>query len=220
MYFMKIVSVTAPCNGSGKTSLILSILQAFPGIFSAIKFTTIYREEQFCPVGDHECACHKLQGQYVICSDPQVLSQPNTDTGKIWTAGARQTLWCVSRQEGYPDMLQELFASHLNNETHLLIEGNTAIRHLLPDLRLFVVNPFLPPSWWKSDVDVLLEDADLVIVNPYASGTQSSENGVHPSVHAALDRVKPKKIEMENVSRLDLWQDRRIYQAISARLVD
>jgi hypothetical protein len=99
------------------------------------------------------------------------------------------------------------------------MEGNTIVRHLLPDLRLFVVNPFLPPSWWKSDVDVLLEDADLVIVNPYASGTQTSTNGVNPSVQIALDRVKTKKIEMENVSRLDQWQDRRIYQAISAHLV-
>jgi hypothetical protein len=216
---MKIVSVTAPCNGSGKTSLILSILQTFPGIFSAIKFTTIYREEQFCPVGNHECACHQLQGQYVICSAPEVLSQPNTDTGKIWTAGARQTLWCVSRVEGYQDMLRELFACHLKDQSHLLMEGNTAVSYLPPDLRLFVVNPFLPPSWWKRDVDVLLEDADLVIVNPYPSETQTLTNEVHPSVQAALDRVKTKKIEMENVSRLDQWQDRRIYQAISTQVV-
>jgi hypothetical protein len=216
---MKVVSVTAPCNGSGKTSLILSILQTFPGVFSAVKFTTIYREEQFCPVGDHECACRKLQGQYLICSDSEVLSQPNTDTGKIWRAGAKQTLWCVSRLEGYPDMVRDLLTRHLNSHTHLLMEGNTVVRHLAPDIRLFIVNPFLPPTWWKGDVASLLEEADVVIVNPFPTATEISPQKAHPSVQAALDQVKTKCVEMEGLNRLDLWQDRRIYQTISTHFV-
>ncbi|HEU0006306.1 MAG TPA: hypothetical protein VFS12_09980, partial [Terriglobia bacterium] len=104
---MKVISIDAPCNSSGKTSLILSILSAFPNTFAVTKFTTIYGDEQFCPAKDHDCACHRLQGDYSICTDSEVLSKPDTDTGKIWRAGALQTLWCVSRPEGYPEMLRE-----------------------------------------------------------------------------------------------------------------
>ncbi len=80
---MNVISIDAPCNGSGKTSLILSILSAFPNTFAFTKFTTIYGDEQFCPAKDHDCACHRLRGDYNICTDAEVLSKPDTDTGKI-----------------------------------------------------------------------------------------------------------------------------------------
>ena len=92
IYGMKVISIDAPCNGSGKTSLILSILSAFPNRFAFTKFTTIYGDEQFCPAKDHDCACHRLRGDYNICTDADVLSKPDTDTGKVWRGGALQTL--------------------------------------------------------------------------------------------------------------------------------
>src|SRR3990172_1686628 len=133
---MKTISIAAPCNGSGKTSLILSLLHTFPRVFAVTKFTTIYKEEQFCPVKDHDCACHRLSGDYIICKDPAILSQPDTDTGKIWNAGARQTLWCVARHEGYPQMVREFLFHHLSPEIPLLMEGNTIVRYFKPELQL------------------------------------------------------------------------------------
>jgi hypothetical protein len=216
---MKVISVAAPCNGSGKTSLVLSILQAFPGVFSAAKFTTIYREEQFCPVKDHDCACHRLEGPYIICSDPEVLLQPNTDTGKIWRAGAKQTLWCIARIEGYAEMLKDLSVRYLENHTLLLIEGNTVTHYLPAHLRLFVVNPFLPRSWWKGDAEDFLEKADWVIVNSHVTETSIWPQGpkkIDWSIRSFLSGVNAKQVAMENSERLDGWRDRRLYEAISA----
>ena len=215
---MKVISVAAPCNGSGKTSLILAILKAFPGVFSAAKFTTIYREERFCPLGDHDCACHRLDGQYTICTDPEVLSQPDTDTGKIWRAGAKQTLWCIARIEGYPEMLKDLSARYLDDRTLLLIEGNTVIHYLPAHLRLFVVNPFLPRSWWKGDSEDFLDKADFVIVDthtPQAMVSAGRPGRVDWFVRSVLSRVNAKQVAMENLERLDQWADERLYEAIS-----
>jgi hypothetical protein len=216
---MKIVSVAAPCNGSGKTSLILTILNTFPGVFSAAKFTTIYSQEQFCPVGDDLCACHRLEGQYSICTNPEVLSQPNTDTGKIWRVGVKQIFWCVARQEGYPEMLKELSASHLKDSTPLLMEGSTIVQYLPPDLSLFVVNPSLPTGWWKKDSEEFLERSDFLILNSYLGKPGASRVEVDPAIRSALGRLRAKQIDMESQDRLDHWQDRRLYQAIS-RLID
>src|SRR4026209_2232047 len=84
---MNVISIDAPCNGSGKTSLILSILSAFPNTFAFTKFTTIYGDEQFCPAKDHDCACHRLRGDYNICTDAEALSRPGPGPG-IRTAPA------------------------------------------------------------------------------------------------------------------------------------
>jgi hypothetical protein len=193
---MKAISVAAPCNGSGKTSLILAILKTFPETFAVTKFTTIYREEQFCPAKDHDCACHRLKGDYAICSDPEVLSQPDTDTGKIWSAGALQTLWCVARPEGYLQMVLEYLARHLVPGVPLLMEGNTVAQYLESHVRLFVVNPKLPDSWWKDDAEQLMQAADFVLVNPF-----SAEDG-----------------NSGREDRLSQWKDTRVYTAI-ARLL-
>jgi hypothetical protein len=209
---MKAISVAAPCNGSGKTSLILSILRAFPNMFAVTKFTTVYGDEQFCPAKDHDCACHRLRGDYVICSDEEVLSQPDTDTGKIVGNGALQTLWCVSRPEGYPAMVDEYLRHYLKTGLPLLMEGNTIAKYLEPQLRLFVVNPSLPESWWKEDTVELLRAADCVVVNDYVtSGWTGKASG---EISQILDKVREKSVAA-SLAPLDQWKDVEPYQAIA-----
>ena len=214
----QIISVAAPCNGSGKTSLILAILKSFPDVFCVTKFTTIYQEEQFCPVKDHDCACHRLQGEFSICSDPEVLSHPDTDTGKMWDAGALQTLWCVARHEGYPEMVQEFLTHYLRPKTPLLMEGNTVTKHLQPQLSLFVVNPILPGSWWKRDAQEFLQAADYVLINPYASNDDSNGGKMMPWTESVLGQVREKCVMKEVPDRLEQWKDRRIFEAVSQLL--
>ncbi len=214
------VSVAAPCNGSGKTSLLLAILQAFPGAFATAKFTTIYREEQFCPVGDSGCPCHRMEGSFLLCEDLDVLAQPDTDTGKLVQAGARQTFWGVARPDGYPALVDLLRRDRFRESTLLLTEGNTVLGHLAPDLLLFVVNPLLPRDRWKGDSERLLEAADLVVVNPFLPEADRSGAAQDPSIGQALDRHADKCVRGRAGVRLDRWKDRRPFEAIQALLKD
>lgn len=214
---MRTLSVAAPCNGSGKTSLILSILKTFPKTFAVTKFTTIYGDEQFCPAKDHDCACHRLKGDYTICSDEGVLSQPDTDTGKIWRAGALQTFWCVSRLEGYPKMLEEFLHQHLKPGVPLLMEGTTVAKYLAPQLRFFVVNPCLPESWWKEDSIEFLRAADYVLVNRHPSNADDSLESSPFS--QAFDDVREKCLE-SSLETLDRWEDLRPHQAVVKLLAE
>jgi len=210
---MKVISIDAPCNGSGKTSLILSILGAFPNTFAFTKFTTIYGEEQFCPAKDHDCACRRLRGDYNICTDEEVLSQPDTDTGRIWRAGALQTLWCVSRPEGYPEMLREYTKNHLRSGIPVLMEGTTVVRHLKPILHIVVFNPLLPRSWWKANAKQAVYAADFVVVNRHQTGVQ--EGAVSSDeIDGVLDRVREKSVG-GSLEPLNQWGDRRLFEAVS-----
>ena len=217
-WIMLQVSVAAPCNGSGKTSLLLAILQAFPGAFATAKFTTIYRDEQFCPVGNSGCPCHRLEESFLLCEDPDVLAQPDTDTGKLVQAGARQTIWGVARPDGYPALVDLLRRDRFRESTLLLTEGNTVLGHLTPDLLLFVVNPLLPRDWWKGDSERLLEAADLVVVNPFLPETDRSGAVQDSSVDQALALHTDKCVHGQASLRLDLWKDRRPFAAIQTLL--
>ncbi len=212
------VSVAAPCNDSGKTSLLLAILQAFPGAFATAKFTTIYRDEQFCPVGDSGCPCHRLEGSFLLCEDPDVLAQPDTDTGKLVKAGARQSFWGVARPDGYPALVDLLRRRRFRENTVLLTEGNTVLGHLAPDFLLFVVNPLLPRDFWKGDSEQLLEAADLVVVNPFLAEGDRSGASRDASVTRALAPHAAKCIRGQGGLRLDRWKDRRPFDAIQALL--
>lgn len=212
------VSVAAPCNGSGKTSLLLAILQAFPGAFSTAKFTTIYRDEQFCPVGNSGCPCHRLEGSFLLCEDPSVLAQPDTDTGKLVAAGAKQSYWGVARPDGYPALVDLLRRDRFREGTLLLTEGNTVLGHLAPDFLLFVVNPYLPRDWWKGDSERLLEAADLVVVNPFLPEADRAGAAQNPSVQQELAPYADKCVRGQAGLRLDLWKDRRPFDAIQALL--
>ncbi len=214
---MRAISVASPCNGSGKTSLILAILKAFPNTFAVTKFTTIYGDEQFCPAKDQDCACHRLRGDYTICTDETVLSQPDTDTGRIWRGGGLKTFWCVSRPEGYPGMLEEFLHQHLKPGVPLLMEGTTIARHLRPQLRLFIVNPFLPESWWKGDSEEFLLAADYVIVNRHSDGSDKATDA--RSTLRTLDAVREKCLE-GSLDSLDRWKDVRPYRAIADLLCE
>jgi hypothetical protein len=192
----------------------ISIAKAFPKAFSAAKFTTIYREEQFCPVGDHDCACHHLHGEYLICTDPRVLTQPNTDTGKICRAGVRQMYWCIAKPEGYPEMMKEFFGHYLDGNPSLLVEGNTVVQFLKPQLQLFMVNPCLPFSWWKEHTTSLLKTSDFIVVNTYPDASAGAQEP-QQEIISALSPYEQKKIIMESPEQLDRWQDQSLYRTIS-----
>jgi hypothetical protein len=212
---MRVISIDAPCNGSGKTSLILSILGAFPNTFAFTKFTTIYGDEQFCPAKDHDCACHQLRGDYNICTDAKMLSKPDTDTGKVWQAGAVQTLWCVSRPEGYPEMLREYTTNHLGADTPLLVEGSTVAKHLKPALHVAVVNPLLPRSWWKDKAEQAVYAADFVVVNVHQTEeVEQSDVDSNDNIHAVLERVREKSLS-GSLAPLDRWEDQRLFESVA-----
>jgi len=212
---MRVISIDAPCNGSGKTSLILSILGAFPNTFAFTKFTTIYGDEQFCPAKDHDCACHQLRGDYNICTDAKVLSKPDTDTGKVWQAGAVQTLWCVSRPEGYPEMLREYTTNHVGADTPLLVEGSTVAKHLKPALHVAVVNPLLPRSWWKDQAEQAVYAADFVVVNLHQTEeVEHSDVDSNDNIHAVLERVREKSLS-GSLAPLDRWEDQRLFESVA-----
>ena len=212
---MKLIGVVSHGNGAGKTRLITNLLEAHPGRFSVVKFTTVYRDGEFCPKdAQKRCACSKLHDRFNVISDAATLTQDNTDTGRISAAGARRVLWCLSREgahaEAWPHV-QELLQRDEGGEamTEVITEGNSALLEIPSDALIFLVNPCMPRKFWKSNWKELAERAAAIVVNeaPEAIGKRTPAEAEErkaslAEVHAAAPEVP------RIVARLDApWAD-------------
>ncbi len=160
------ILISAPANGSGKTSLLVGFLNRYPGRFSAAKFITIEPEGSGgCPIHETRCACRQMDGPWGIMTDRTTLSQKGTDTGRMVAAGARETIWALARPGHHREMWEDFRDRHLERLGDLLVEGGRIEAFLRADRRLFVCDPSLPRDRWKEGQEDLVARADLVVLN-------------------------------------------------------
>ena len=156
---------------------------------------------------------YKRQGDFLLCEDLTVLGQSETDTGKMVQAGAQKVLWGVARPEGYPALVKQLKNVVLNQSVNLLTEGNSVLKHLRPDLLLFVVNSSTAWKLRKKDSDYLMEIADFIIINRFSSST-TNQKELEPELNQTLRLYKKKQIKGEWLKPLDQWKDRTLFKGI------
>lgn len=166
---MKILSLAAPSNNSGKTLLATRILEAAPGRWQAAKISTIYSDGN-CPRDSDSkvCACTQLHADdYRVITDLGVLGTPDTDTGDLVAAGGDPVLWGLARPGGHQALWEHL-GQFLHPERPLVTEGSQIAGLLAGRRRLiYLVNTEIPRRRWKSNAGENIARADLVVVNPY-----------------------------------------------------
>jgi len=201
---MRLIGVVSHGNGAGKTRFITNLLEAHPGRFAAVKFTTVFRDGQFCPKdAQRNCACTRLHDRYNVITDMETIAQENTDTGRITAAGATQVIWCLAREgahlEGW-EHVKELIPA----DAELVTEGNSAMLVVPSDVLVFLVNPCMQRRFWKSNWRPLAERADVIVVNeaPEAIGRRKPANDAER--RAAMAEVQEAAPETPRiVARLD-----------------
>jgi hypothetical protein len=124
----------------------------------------------------------------------------------------------VARHEGYPKMIEQFLSRCLNSGTPHLMEGNTVVRYLEPTMRLFLFNPFLPRSSWKSDTEEFLAKADWVVINPHLESKDKAATMSAMKTLPTLEHYREKCVQFENLKTLHSWNDQRLYQQISQLL--
>ena len=212
---MRVISIAASGNGSGKTLTLAAILKAHPGRLDAVKFTTVFKDGVHCPRTERACACRSLHGRYTVVTDPAVLAMEETDTGRLSRAGARSVLWCLAQPGAHREAWDHLRRELLDPGGDAITEGNSAVPILAPDLLVTVLSPRLDRGRWKPDAWELVRRSDLVIINSYGASEAQIE---------ALDRevareASDARAAVEDVSfPLESWVDGRLRARVSALL--
>jgi hypothetical protein len=209
----RILSIVAPANGSGKTGLVSTILAAFPGRFTAAKFTTVYRDGEHCPKTETACACHELHGHFTIIDDPRIIEQEGTDTGRMSRSGASRTLWCLALPSAHRALWDHLTREIIRPDERLVTEGNRAAGVIGPERIVMVVGPRTPRSRWKDDAWALMGRADLVVINefPPPEGPRSGDRAAAESAGGLLSEIRSRtsaRVIVQDVSvPLTEWKD-------------
>ncbi len=153
-------------SGSGKTSVAAAILRYFtspspdvPPVLTALK--------RWGAIKYTKTALYSS-----IIDNRDILDRKDKDTGRLMEAGAETVLWVQSPARGVGEVLPVALDS-LSHLDGVIIEGNTAIEFLRPDVVIFIFGASREKT--KPSAHRLLKQADIVV----ASGDEGGFRGIH-----------------------------------------
>ncbi len=135
-----VIGIGGAHSGAGKSTYASLLLQHLRG-WGAIKYTKT--------------------GLYTsIIDDLKILSEDNKDTRRFLDSGAERVLWVQSPPSDLEDVLP-MAVERLSDLKGIIVEGNSAIEFLEPDIILFIFGS--DPAVIKEDARRLLGKADVVV---------------------------------------------------------
>lgn len=177
---MKIIVIGGHSRNIGKTSVMAELIRCLrPPEWGAVKITQ-YGHGVYSPNGE-SCSCDPSEHGFTLTEERQRTGRG--DTRRLLRAGARRSLWLRVGQDQLPRAFPSLLRA-LRPEKWVMIESNSVLGLVDPDLYLFVLNRSRRD--FKASARKYLERADALV-------TIGSSVCSHPwsEVDAALFRNKP-----------------------------
>jgi dethiobiotin synthetase len=153
---MKIITVSGAHSGVGKTRVAEALLSKLRD-WSAIKVTVSHKG--VCPIHRDCGACGGWHSNFSIVSDRSIIEQREKDTQRFKVAGAKNVLWLRARPEGLRQGIKKAIAK-LKNTKGIIIEGNSILKYIKPDLAIFVKTK---KSGLKPSAKEIFNKVDLMI---------------------------------------------------------
>ena len=155
---MAIVVVGGNTRNIGKTSVVAGVIRAFPEMrWTAFKITQF--GHGVCSANGEPCDCETDEHTVAVTEERNGLS--GTDSARFLEAGAVRSFWVRTRigqlAEAMPRVRKELEAAE-----NAVIESNSILRFLRPDVYLSVLDPATED--FKDSARLYLDRADAVLV--------------------------------------------------------
>jgi hypothetical protein len=103
---------------------------------------------------------HAPEGTSVPPVEESFARSYSTQTGRFLLAGGRRAFLVRAPEPSMPEAVA-LVTALRSAGSHVIVESNRIARHLLPDLLLFVVDPF--NADWKQSAAACLAKADAIV---------------------------------------------------------
>ena len=180
---MAIVVVGGQTRNIGKTSVVAGLIASLPHLeWTAFKVTQF--GHGICSANGEPCDCET--DAHTVAVTEEHSRDSGTDSARFLAAGAVRSYWVRTRQgqlaEAMPRVRKELAQAK-----NAILESNSIVRFLKPDLYLTVLDPATRD--FKPSAQYFLDRADAVLW----SGTQSApQKPAWPSEWLPLLRSKPQ----------------------------
>ncbi|MBZ5562778.1 MAG: hypothetical protein LAP13_10190 [Acidobacteriia bacterium] len=187
---MKTVVVGGHSRNIGKTSVMAGVIRALPFLdWTGVKITQY--GHGVCSHDGEPCGCAPDEHPFALTEETDARGRG--DTCRFLAAGARRALWLRVRQGQLATAFPSL-AEALRGAEHAIIESNSILEFLEPDLYLVVLDPARRD--FKDSTRRFFNRADaLVAVEPLRGGR------AWPALDASLLEGKP----LFQVSRRDYF---------------
>lgn len=176
---MAIVVVGGHSRSVGKTSVVAGLIAALPELhWTAVKITQF--GHGICANGS-DCDCASDVHTHLIEEERDRSGE--SDSSRFLVAGAERSLWVRTKQGMLAEAMPDLRA-RLAGAAHVIIESNSVMKFLRPDLYLTVLD--FGTKDFKDSARRYLDLASAVILNDTAGQTPEWDN-----VSLKLIRGKP-----------------------------
>jgi hypothetical protein len=159
---MAIVVVGGHTRNIGKTSVVAGLIAGLPELrWTAIKITQF--GHGVCSANGEPCDCETADHTIAVSEEREQDS--GTDSSRYLAAGAVRSFWVRTRQgelaEAMP-RVRQLLAAAKDASGNVIVESNSVLRFLKPDVSLSVLDPGV--SDFKESAKRYLDRVDAVIV--------------------------------------------------------
>ena len=182
---MALVVVGGHSRSVGKTSVVSGVISALPEFeWTAVKITQY--GHGVCSANGEACDCASVDHSWAISEEHD--KSGDSDTSRFLEAGAVRVFWVRSEQgrlaEAMPSLRQRLECAR-----NVIIESNSVLKFLRPDLYLTVLDP--ATADFKTSAREFLDRADAVILHEFNDGPAWQAVSLKPVVDRPVFRIAP-----------------------------
>ncbi len=167
-----LIGIGGTCSNSGKTTMAVLLLKYLTQTGSGQQTEGKGEEAPGSPIspviypysegfGKWGAIKYTRTELYVsLTDDKKILAEKDKDTGRFLEAGAEGAVWVKAPSEALHDVLP-LALERLSSLEGLIVEGNSAIEFLKPDIVIFIFGN--ERGLWKTGIEKLAAVADIII---------------------------------------------------------
>jgi hypothetical protein len=177
---MPVLVIGGHSRNVGKTSVVAGLISGLPDMrWTALKITQY--GHGICSANGEPCDCTTADHSLAISEEKDRSGE--SDTSRFLVAGAAHSWWVRTEQgrlaEAMPRIRQILAGAE-----NVIIESNSILRFLKPDLYLTVLDPATED--FKSSAQTFLDRADAVLLHEGANSSNPTWERV--SLKPVIDR--------------------------------
>jgi len=179
-----VVVIGGHSRSVGKTSVVAGLISALREFdWTAVKITQY--GHGVCSANGEPCDCATGDHSWAISEERD--RSGNSDTSRFLVAGAARALWVRTEQGRLAEAMPAL-RQRLENARNVIVESNSVLKFLRPDLYLTVLDP--ATADFKNSAREFLDLADAVILH---HSTESAWQAVSlkPIADRPLFRIMP-----------------------------
>jgi hypothetical protein len=168
----------------GKTSIVAGLIAALPEFaWTAAKITQY--GHGVCSANGEPCDC-ATDHSWAISEERDRSGK--SDTSRFLVAGAERSLWVRTEQGRLAEAMPAL-RQRLDGARNVIIESNSVLKFLRPDLYLTVLDP--STADFKNSAREFLDRADAVILHEAAGAPSWQAVSLKPVADRLIFRITP-----------------------------